>query len=239
MKKAFILLMSLVALVAANISTNAQKMAEAEAFMGSDALRSQISFETDGNWNDGSKWSTGEVPAPGSNVVIKANVVIPSGYIAIANEVSLDGGSITVADGGQLRHNTEGLVVTMQKNIEPYSVVDGTENYYLLGFPFSENVAVPNAMTDVEGCDFYKFDGDNPYAEWRNNRQETIATVGGFTGYLYSSPQPVELSLAGSTYPSYNAETKTVDIPYSNSSANLFKGWALLGNPFTCDAYIY
>ena len=239
MKKAFILLMSLVALVAANISTNAQKMAEAEAFMGSDALRSQISFDTDGNWNDGSKWSTGEVPAPGSNVVIKANVVIPSGYIAIANEVSLDGGSITVADGGQLRHNTEGLVVTMKKNIEPYSTVDGTENYYLLGFPFSENVAVPNAMTDVEGCDFYKFDGDNPYAEWRNNRQETIATVGGFTGYLYASPQPVELSLAGSTYPSYNAETKTVDIPYSNSSANLFKGWALLGNPFTCDAYIY
>ena len=59
MKKAFILLMSLVALVAANISTNAQKMAEAEAFMGSDALRSQISFDTDGNWNDGSKWSTG------------------------------------------------------------------------------------------------------------------------------------------------------------------------------------
>ena len=94
-------------------------------------------------------------------------------------------------------------------------------------------------MTDVEGCDFYKFDGDNPNEEWRNNRQETIATVGGITGYLYASPQPVELSLTGSTYLSYNAETKTVDIPYSNSSANLFKGWALLGNPFTCDAYIY
>ena len=207
--------------------------------MGSDVVRSLNIFNTDGNWNDGSNWDTGVVPAPGSDVVIMANVIIPSGYTAVVNEVSIEGGSITVADGGQLRHNTEGLVLTMKKNIEPYSVVDGTEYYYLLCFPFSENIAVPNAMTDVEGCDFYKFDGDNPNEEWRNNRQETIATVGGITGYLYASPQPVELSLTGSTYLSYNAETKTVDIPYSNSSANLFKGWALLGNPFTCDAYIY
>lgn len=239
MKKAFILLMSLVVIMTANLNVMAQETAIAKASMGNNVNRSQVSFITDGNWNDGSHWNTGTVPPSGSDVVIMANAIIPAGYTAVVNEVSIDGGSITVADGGQLRHNTEGLVLTMKKNIEPYSVVDGTEYYYLLCFPFSENIAVPNAMTDVEGCDFYKFDGDNPYAEWRNNRQETIATVGGFTGYLYASPQPVELSLAGSTYPSYNAETKTVDIPYSNSSANLFKGWALLGNPFTCDAYIY
>ena len=239
MKKAFILLMSLVVIMTANLNVMAQETAIAKASMGNNVNRSQASFITDGNWNDGSNWDTGVVPAPGSDVVIMANVIIPSGYTAVVNEVSIEGGSITVADGGQLRHNTEGLVLTMKKNIEPYSVVDGTEYYYLLCFPFSENIAVPNAMTDVEGCDFYKFDGDNPNEEWRNNRQETIATVGGITGYLYASPQPVELSLTGSTYLSYNAETKTVDIPYSNSSANLFKGWALLGNPFTCDAYIY
>ena len=33
-----------------------------------------------------------------------ANAVVPAGYTAIANEVSLEGVSITVADGGQLRH---------------------------------------------------------------------------------------------------------------------------------------
>ena len=167
MRKTFILFMSLVAVMAANLSAMAQENTSTGAFMGDDVIRSQNSFITD------SKWSTGVVPASGSNVVIMANAVIPTGYIAVANEVSLEGGSITVSDGGQLRHNTDDLVVTMKKNIEPYSVVNGMDNYYLLGFPFSEEVAVPDDMT-AEGCDFYKFNGDYPNAEWRNNRMHAI-----------------------------------------------------------------
>ena len=238
MKKTFILLMSLVALVAANLSAKAQEVTTAEVSKGGDVVRPLNIFNTDGNWNDGSKWSTGVVPDPGSDVVIMAHVVIPAGYIAIANEVSLEGGSITVSDGGQLRHNTDDLVVTMKKNIEPYSVVNGTDNYYLLGFPFSEEVAIPDDMT-AEGCDFYKFNGDYPNAEWRNNRMHPITTVGDTTGYLYASPEAIEISLTGSTYPSYYGETKTVTIPYTEGSTNLSNGWALLGNPFTCDAYLY
>ena len=67
-------------------------------------IRSQSCFITDGNWNDSSNWSMGEVPALGSDVLIMANAVVSAGYTAIANEVSLEGGSITVADGGQLGH---------------------------------------------------------------------------------------------------------------------------------------
>ena len=102
MKKAFILLISLVALMTANLSVMAQETATAKASMGNNVNRSQASFITDGNWNDGSNWDTGVVPDSGSDVVIMANAVIPAGYIAVANEVSIDGGSITVADGGQL-----------------------------------------------------------------------------------------------------------------------------------------
>ena len=239
MKKTFILLMSLVAMMTANLNVMAQETATAKASMGDDVNRSQASFITDGNWNDGSNWDTGVVPPAGSDVVIMANAVIPAGYIAIANEVSIEDGSITVADGGQLRHNTEGLVVTMKKNIEPYEDVNGTDNYYLLAFPFSVDVAVPNAMTANEGCDFYKFDGDFLGAEWRNNKQETITTVSGTTGYLYANSEAIELSLSGSTYPSYNEEVIPVTVPYDEGSTNPYNGWALLGNPFTCNAYIY
>ena len=239
MKKAFILLMSLVAIVAANLSAKAQEVTTAEASMGSDVVRSLNIFNTDGNWNDGGNWSTGSVPTPGSGVVIRANAVIPGGYVAVVDGVSIEGGSITVADGGQLKHNTENLVVTMKKNIKPYSVVNGTDNYYLLSFPFSKNVAVPDTMTAVEGCDFYAFDGDFPNAEWRNNKNQTIDSVGGTTGYLYASSEAIELSLTGSTCTSYYDEIKTVTIPYTEGSSNLSNGWALLGNPFTCDAYIY
>ena len=239
MKKAFILLISLVAIMTANLNVMAQETATAKAPMGNNVNRSQASFITDGNWNDGSNWDTGVVPDSDSDVVIMANAVIPAGYIAVANEVSIEGGSITVADGGQLRHNTDNLVVTMKKNIEPYDDANGTDNYYLLAFPFNVDVEVPNAMTAIEGYDFYKFDGDFIEAEWRNNKQETIATVCGTTGYLYANSEAIELSLTGSTYPSYNEEVIPVTIPYDEGSTNPSNGWALLGNPFTCNAYIF
>ena len=239
MKRVFILLVSLLAMMAANLNVMAQETATAKASMGGDVIRSQHSFITNGNWNDGSHWDTGTVPPSGSDVVIMADAIIPAGYTAVVNEVSINGGSITVADGGQLRHNTEGLVVTMKKNIEPYDDANGTDNYYLLAFPFSTDVAVPNAMTANEGCDFYKFDGDFLEAEWRNNKQETIATVSATTSYLYANSEAIELSLTGSTYPSYNEEVIPVTVPYDEGSTNPSNGWALLGNPFTCNAYIY
>ena len=239
MKKEFVFLLSLVSILAASLSVKAQEVTIALTHTDVDNSRTQFSFIVDGNWNDGNNWNTGEVPSPGSDVIIVANAIVPAGYTAVANEVSLEGGSITVADGGQLRHNTDGLVVTMKKNIEPYSVVDGTCNYYLMGFPFSENVVVPDTMTAAEGNDFYGFDPNYLYAEWRNNKDETITTIGGTTGYLYANPEAIELSLTGSTCPSYNDETKTVTIPYTEGSANPYNGWALLGNPYTCNAYIY
>ena len=238
MKKVYFLI-CLIAMMAASMSAKAQVNPVALSSLDKDAIKLQCSFIADGNWNDSANWSTGAVPAPGSDVVIMANAIVPADYIAVVNEVSLEGGSITVADGGQLRHNTDGLVVTMKKNIEPYSVVDGTCNYYLMGFPFSENVVVPDTMTAAEGNDFYGFDPNYLYAEWRNNKEETITTIGGTTGYLYANPEAIELSLTGSTCPSFNDETKTVTIPYTEGSANPYNGWALLGNPYTCNAYVY
>lgn len=239
MKKEFIILLSLVSILAASLSVKAQEVTIALTHTDVDNSRTQFSFIFDGNWNDGNNWNTGEVPSPGSDVIIVANAIVPADYTAVANEVSLEGGSIIVADGGQLRHNTDGLVVTMKKNIEPYSVVDGTCNYYLMGFPFSENVVVPDTMTAAEGNDFFGFDPNYLYAEWRNNKEETITTIGGTTGYLYANPEAIELSLTGSTCPSLNDETKTVTIPYTEGSANPYNGWALLGNPYTCNAYVY
>ena len=241
MKKAIVLLLGFVAMMAANLSANAQGVSITKTIMDGEVINSQFSFVVDGNWNDGSNWSTGEVPVPGSDVVIMANAVIPDGYTAVANLVSIEGGSITVADGGQLRHNTAGLVVTMKKYIEPYSDVNGLDHYYMLGFPFSDSVAVPDAMIAAEGNDFYKFNSDYSYAEWRNNRMEgeTIEQVQPCQGYLYANPEAIMLSLTGSTYPSYYEEVDTVTVLYTEGSTNIFNGWGLLGNPYTCDAYIY
>ena len=201
-------------------------------------------FMTDGNWNDGSHWYTGSVPAEGSPVTIQANVTIPAGYTAIADEITLDGGSITVADGGQLRHNTDDLEVTMQKNVEPYTNANSTSNYYLVAFPFNDYVEVPETITAFEGTDFYVFDNAEEGQEWQNNQAEPIDEVYGHEGYLYARPvNPTTndniLSLAGPTYttPEYGYG-HAYDI-YYDATENEYPGWSLWGNPFTCDAYIY
>ncbi|MBO7616100.1 MAG: leucine-rich repeat protein [Bacteroidales bacterium] len=193
-------------------------------------------FVTDGNWNDPNHWNTGTVPPAGSDVVIQANVTIPSGYTAVANEVTLDGGSITVADGGQLKHNTENLEVTMKKNIVGYDDANDIRNYYLLAFPF-DWVSIPTAM-NATGCDFYRFDPDESDAEWRNRK------IGSFSvdqryGYLFASPDDMELSLTGTTIPTSSESEMGLTIEYINGSSNPFNGWRLLGNPFTYNAYVY
>ena len=195
-------------------------------------------FISNGNWNEGSHWNTGTVPPAGSDVIIQANVTIPAGYLAVANAVNLDGGSITVADGGQLKHNTMDLVVTMKKNIAGYDDANSQNNYYLLAVPFL-SVQVPTAMTANPGSDFYRFDPSDSGAEWRNHKQEPITFVQRRYGYLYANPESVELSLTGITLSVSNEFTMSYTVDYTEGSGNPSNGWALLGNPFTYNAYVY
>lgn len=200
-----------------------------------DPILSNI-FLTDGYWNDGDNWNIGVVPEEGSDVIIQADAVIPSGYTAYAWDVDIQSGSITVEDGGQLWHRTSGLVVTMKKNIVGYGNANNQDHYYLLASPFIEDIPVPTAMTSP-GCDLYKFNENYPNAEWRNSNQDPIDELEQLEGYLFASPNDQELSLTGSTMMSgsYNLP----NVPYYENPNNTFNGWRLLGNFLTCDVYIY
>lgn len=191
-------------------------------------------FVTDGNWGNLSCWQGGKVPTAGKNVIIRANVIIPIRYVALANEITVEeGGSITIKDGGQLKHNTPGLEVTMKKNIPAYTSY--LDQYKLLAFPFSQAVDVPAAMAAAEGNDFYTFDNSMVGEEWQNNKQEAIESVSAFKGYLYANPQAIELSMTGLSYPSTGI---SLPLTYTDGE-NQSSGWYLLGNPFTCNAYVY
>lgn len=191
-------------------------------------------FINDGNWNDAANWMGGRVPTVDENVIIQANAIIPAHCLAEANEVTLEeGGFITINDGGQLKHNSQGLEVTMKKSIAAYT--GDKDHYQLLAFPFSQTIAVPAAMTAAEGNDFYTFDNSQRDEEWQNHKQVAIDSVSAFKGYLYANPQVIELSMTGPSYPS-----ASVSLPLTYiADENLSSGWHLLGNPFTCDAYVY
>ena len=195
-------------------------------------------FITDGNWGDGNDWSGGVTPEEGSNVIIKANVTIPAGYTAIADQITIDGGSITIADGGQLQHNTDDLEVTMEKTVEPYTDANSTNNYKLLSFPFSNYPDVPEGMITTTGTDFYRFSNSAVDEEWQNNQVSAISFVYAGPGYLYANPEGLDLSMTGTTYASYDTYL-SMPINYDENENGDNSGWRLIGNPFTCNAYIY
>ena len=124
----------------------------------------------------------------------------------------------------------------MKKNIVGYGNANNQDHYYLLASPFIEDIPVPTAMTSP-GCDLYMFDESEPNAEWRNNRDTPIDELVQPYGYLFASPNDLELSLTGSTKMSgsYNLP----NVPYYENPNNNFNGWYLLGNFLTCDVYIY
>ncbi len=190
-------------------------------------------FVRDGNWGGTANWLGGKVPK-GGNVIIRANAIIPARHVAFANEITVEeGGSITINDGGQLKHNTPGLEVTMKKRIPAYT--GNMDRYQLLAFPISQEVDVPASMTAAEGNDFYMFDNSMRGEEWRNNKQVAIDSLAAFNGYLYASPQVIDLSMTCPTNPSLGV---SLPLTYTDGE-NQNSGWYLLGNPFTCAAYIY
>ena len=192
-------------------------------------------FVSDGDWNDPDNWRSGKVAPAGKNVTVTADAVIPEGYVANARWVTLDGGSITVADGGQLKHSTTGLEVTLQKDIVGYGDANNTNNYYLLGFPFIEDIDVPDEMT-TDGCDLYMFTPYYQDAEWYNYREAPFGGLTAVEGYLFASPNDMELSVTG---PTYRSTTYYTSLNYSEGSGDSFDNWLLLGNFLTCDAFVY
>ena len=195
-------------------------------------------FTTEGNWNVAANWSTGAVPSAGSNVAINADVTIPSGYTANAGNVSLNGSTLTIADGGQLYHINEGVTATIQKNITAYTVhqTQGdakTDGWYLIGYSFAGN-GVITEMDNLLENDYDLYYYDEPTIYWRNYKN----TIHNFTeleaakGYLYANSQDVTLGLKGTL----NAGNATVNVPLSyTSSAGSMKGFNLVGNPFAHD----
>ena len=185
-------------------------------------------FTTDGNWDVAANWSGNVVPADGSDVVIAANATIPANYVAHAGEISINAGAtLTIADGGQLYHNNEGVEATVEKNITAYTP-NTKDGYHLIGYSFADNGAVTE-MTNLLTNDYDLYYYDEPTHYWMNQK----LTANNFTeleankGYLYANSQSITLGLKGML----NTANATVNIPLSYE-ADALKGFNLVGNPF-------
>lgn len=221
-------------------------------------LDDRLIFATDGDWDDLAHWTdiNGDpataLPTKDNNVTINAEALIPAGVVAEANKVTVNtSGLITIADGGQLKHASATLEVSLYKSITGYVDAENQDNYYFISTPFNGVTMIgDNTWSHITNIadntyDLYGFDATYAGEEWINWKSSSTAPV--FTsgsnhgikqtyGYLYANSDDIDLEFVGTAGPT-NAN-KTYGITYDPTSTDPFNGFVLVGNPFTCNAYV-
>ena len=183
--------------------------------------------------------------AKANSVVVKNGGVLYAAAITGTEAYVTD--RVVVEDGGQLKTDQEAFV-TIKKNIGSYTAIEAENNvtrggYYLISSPLNEqyfNPAQAGACTyETEGgewtYDLYEFNYEYEGAEWRNYKQEPFYMTNG-RGFLYASRDGVNLTFPGRIFA--NHATKYFNPSYGEGATYDFNGWNLMGNPFSCDAYI-
>ena len=211
-------------------------------------------FQTAGNWNVAANWNTGAVPAAGSDVVIAANVIVPDECVADAGNVFIEeGNTLTIADGGQLKHSNE-VQGTIQKFITGYVDVTNPGGYYLLGAPLrmDSTLAVSSGMLDLvdghadfdtHGIDLYEF-SQGLELEWKNMRWGDNLEKMGITAKgacLYARFDDATLNFSTTEYNGFvptSVDDLILVVRSTNTPEPEFIGWNLIRNPFTCNAYL-
>ena len=201
-------------------------------------------FTTEGDWCVADNWTPAGVPTIEDNVSIEADALITD--IAYANEITINGGSITIEEGGQLYHNNA-VAVTLIKGIEGWNptldpeMEENNNGYALIASPVYQYGSSPYLYRSVEGTglntgnyDLYEFNQNYEGAEWRNYKDNQFESLYVGEGYLYANEEGInDITFEGTALPTTEITRSLV----YNSGFD-FTGWNLMGNPFTCVAYV-
>ena len=194
-------------------------------------------FTTEGDWSVADNWTPAGVPTIEDVVSIEAAATITD--IAYANEITINGGSITIADGGQLVHNNTGVAATVKKTIlgvgEADWNADNNGGYYFIANPLTSSVYPEEAGLITEDGNYDLYDWAAAYElEWRYYKDAQFSLCYYNTpAYLYANMNEVELAFNGTVRSSENRVSAPVYV--SNGE---FGTWNLIGNPFVCNAYL-
>ena len=189
-------------------------------------------FTGSGSWTTATSWSKFNVPADNEDVVVKGDVTIPNGTTVIAGKIYIVDGSITIKDGGQLIHNQEDLVATVNKNISGY----GTENsWHTISSPLKGKADIANIsglVTATGNYDLYYYDEPTHY--WINHKEATnnFTTLDAGRGYLYANSETTTLKFTGTL------NNDDVQYQLTTDATDVLTGFHLIGNPFTHNIYM-
>ena len=191
-------------------------------------------FVTDGNWDVADNWLPTGAPTEEEDVIIRANAIIPSGVLATAKTAAIDGGSITIKDGGQLMQGSSDLEVTLEKEITGYAENE-KGNFYLISSPVDESIYSSDVENLLEeNYEFYRF-VNSMDLEWRHYNLTSFYLSPG-NGYLYGNEGDQTLRMTGPTWASLENQLY-LQLTYNDANHD-YDGWTLVGNPFTCNGYL-
>ncbi len=195
------------------------------------------------SWNVAANWDPVGIPIETDDVLITVPVEIPNECVAVADEAYLNAdATITIKDGGQLKYHRNGLIVTMEKNIAGYDESHTNNNsnnggYYLLANPVIDDQAIADITGMTQGSyDLYYFDQNSYDNEWINQKDQNnqFTHLQHKVGYLYANANDKVLSFTGEV----NGTLGGILVPLVYNSDARYAGVNLIGNPFTCDAYL-
>lgn len=171
----------------------------------------------------------------------KVYLVQPTGLLNATNITCNDVNRLIIKDGGQLITNSTDVKATAEKNIMGFNANDGGWNFIASPMTTIEiaNAAHTNVITDDYGL--FMFDQAREL-EWQNYKKNGTENHTDFTtldngkGYLYASGASFTALFKGTLA---NPATGAVPVTYTDANpADAMRGWNLIGNPFTCNAYL-
>ena len=196
-------------------------------------------FITEGEWGTADNWEPTGAPTIDQTVTLFANTTIESGCVAEANNITQGTYTITIEDGGQLKHNNSGVTATVKKNIAAYPDATERSGYYLIANPLYTTISTTStpaiASTGLLTGDYDLYNWSySSNLEWANYKYSPFSLSSGMYGYLYANAADVELTFTGTLNASNSYKYRSAN--YSTSYE--FGKWTLLGNPFVCNAYL-
>ena len=207
-------------------------------------------FETAGDWNTATNWSTNTVPPAGSDVIIQDDVTISSGTVDAGNIVVMGNNTLTIADGAQLKHTSK-VPGIIQKFIKGYgNDLDVQNGWYLLGAPIliDSVLAINSGMVDfanghpdfdTHGVDLYNFN-EKKDLEWENMRigkRFCQMVYMANHAYLYARANDATLNFSTTEDKLFAPTSTDKEVIGLRTDGAEFAGYNLISNPYTCNAY--
>ena len=150
--------------------------------------------------------------------IVRSGVTLTVSGTAACNDAS----HLILEEGAQFVHHNDGVMATFKKSVEAYTDDGG---WYTIATPF---VSYAPAGTMVgDNYDLYAFNEAGPLEYVNHKKGDGFDLIPG-QGYLYAHHPAATLRMTGTL--NSGDYSQTVNLSYSNSSANL-KGFNILGNP--------